>query len=81
MGRLEADHIKSWNKTDISVSYLVAYYAIIYQWGMMAWYPTNVGEGESERYLLIRESERARIGNEQDQTTLRGLRGPISKVL
>ena len=39
----------------------MAYYAIIYQWGMMAWYPTNVGEGESERSLLIQEKERERM--------------------
>ena len=27
----------------------------------MVWYPTNVGEGESERSLLIQEKERERM--------------------
>jgi hypothetical protein len=61
----------------------VAYYASLSVYGRLTWYPTsNSGRGR-ERTLSPnkRESERARIGNEQDQTTLRGLRGPISKVL
>jgi hypothetical protein len=33
------------------------------RWGMV-WYPTNVGEGESERSLLIQEKERERMKEE-----------------
>jgi hypothetical protein len=33
---------------------------LLLRWGMV-WYPTNVGEGESERSLLIQEKERERM--------------------
>jgi len=36
----------------------VAYYASLLVYGRLTWYPTKVGEGESERYLLTRERER-----------------------
>jgi len=35
----------------------VAYYASLLVYGRLTWYPTKVGEGESERYLLTRERE------------------------
>ena len=35
----------------------MAYYASLLVYGRLTWYPTKVGEGESERYLLTRERE------------------------